>query len=231
MVDNIDALTYIKRFHSSPKILELSELSNIEMQSLPDSWIDILSKGEDKRLDQALKYWGKFEYEFPKLIERLSTGLLSVNLIHHMHGFCLMYGILDNSRGRVFYYEARNPKEKEIKRSIHAEWSRLPIVFREFYEFHDGWYCLASDSMGPSPSKNIGYLTDGLISPSEIRQCDLLDESRCLKLFSNGAGANLCADFSKKDISYLLWAHDDDPMLNVDLWLIMDQWTFNGLDY
>lgn len=56
MVDNIDALTYIKRFHSSPKILELSELSNIEMQSLPDSWIDILSKGEDKRLDQALKY-------------------------------------------------------------------------------------------------------------------------------------------------------------------------------
>ncbi|KZM41411.1 hypothetical protein OA92_13420 [Marinomonas sp. SBI22] len=231
MVDNSDALTYLKRFRPSAKVLGLCDLSDTELKSLPDSWVDILSKDGDKRLDQALIYWNKFEKEFALMIELLKANLVSIHLINTKNGFCLMYGVLTFVENKVDFYETRNPKRKINNDSIAAEWSRLPLAFRQFYEFHDGWYDLASGSMGLSNRESMNFMNTYIIGETEVRGYSLAELSKFLTIFSNGAGGYLCADFSKEEVSYLLWWHDDEPNLNVKLWPIVDSWTFKGLDY
>ena len=110
------------------------------------------------------------------------------------------------------------------------KWALLPDSLKRFYEFHDGWYFLASNSMGLSAAE------DMFIFAEEFKEilCDIddhsLDLNNILTLFSNGMGGYLCADLSKKENSYLLWWHDEEPDLNVNLWGVVDAWTLISIE-
>jgi len=197
---------------------------------LPESWLGILSNDKDKRLSVALTYWKDFEVEFEQVVEYLENNLVSVDLIHHGFGYCLLYGVRASNSARILYYEGRNPKSKTINPMVLSVWDRLPEKLKSFYELHNGWFYLASGSMGLSPVEDFFFLDEedwGVLE--EISECPVnLEET--LALYTNGMGGYVCIEFEESGLNSLLWWSSKPPKLGLDFWAIVDSWTVMGFE-
>lgn len=226
-----ELLGYLKEYVADPRILSLDQLSKNEKNILPSSWIDILSSSNNERINKAINYWIKFEVEFEQVVEYLKDNLVSIDLIHHGFGYCLLYGVRSADKKRVLYYEGRNPKSKSIDPVVDSVWKNLPNKLKEFYDdFHNGWYYLASGSMGLSPVEDFFFLDEedwGILD--EIGQSPInLEET--LAVFTSGAGGYVCFEISNNSLSSLIWWNKQPPKLNVDFWAIVDSWTVMGFE-
>jgi hypothetical protein len=226
-----DLLEYLRKYVADPKLLTLDQLSDYDKENLPNSWMEILSVDGDNRISRVLAYWSDFKKEFEQVVEYLETNLVSVDLIHHSFGYCLLYGVKSANGSRVLYYEGRNPKAKTIGPMVMNVWDFLPEKLRDFYnEFHNGWYYLASGSMGLSPVEDFFFLDEedwGIID--EIGE-SVVNLEKTLAVYTNGMGGYVCLEFKNGEINCLLWWNSKPPKLNLDFWAIVDSWTAMGFE-
>ena len=226
-----DIIGYLKDYVADPKLLTLDELTGSEKQILPDSWLEILSHDPEKMPSAALTYWKDFDVEFEQVVEYLEKNLVSVDLIHHGFGYCMLYGVVQASdRTRILYYEGRNPKSKTISPMVLSVWDRLPEKLRSFYEFNNGWYYLASGSMGLSPVEDFFILDEeewGILE--ELDECPV-NLKETLALYTNGMGRYVCIEFEEHRQNSLLWSSNGPPKLDLDFWAVVDSWTVMGFE-
>jgi len=223
-------LEYLKSYVSDPKIISLDQLSEEERKKIPESWVEILSLKGDDRVKKALHYWGDFKKEFEQVIEYLQHNVVSIDLLHHGFGYCLLYGVKAANSDRVLYYEARNPKAKNLNPVIADIWDRLPTQLIRFYEFHNGWYYLASGSMGLSPVEDFFFLDEedwGILDEIGIPSIDL---KQTLAIFTNGMGGYVCLELRDENISCLLWWSNKPPKVELEFWSLVDSWTAMGFE-
>ena len=224
-------LDYLKDYVANPRVLSLEQLSEDEKSNLPSSWIDILSYENNERINKALEYWGKFEAEFEQVVEYLGDNITDIYLVHHGFGYCLLYGITSADKKRTLYYEGRNPKSKKISPVIDSVWDSLPDTLKDFYDnFHNGWYYLASGSMGLSPVEDFFFLDEeewGILEEIDKPPVDL---EGTLAVFTNGMGGYVCLEIIENNTSSLLWWSDKPPKLGLDFWPIVDSWTVMGFE-
>lgn len=225
-------LDYLKDYVANPRVLSLGQLSEGERNSLPSSWLDILSYENNERINKALDYWMKFEVEFEQVVEYIRDNIVSIHLVHHGFGYCLIYGITSADKKRTLYYEGRNPKAKTISPVVASVWNSLPDNLKNFYnDFHNGWYYLASGSMGLSPVEDFFFLDEeewGILDEIGKPPIDL---EGTLAVFANGMGGYVCLEIIKNNnTSSLLWWSNKPPKLGLDFWSIVDSWTVMGFE-
>lgn len=154
--------------------------------------------------------------------KNLVTGKMSVQLLYE----------LEKPDGRTMYYAGGNPLQKSMAASVQNAWGKLPTDFRRFYDsLHNGWYYLASNSMGPSPTEDFFILDDlewGILEDLGDPGCDLKD---LLAVYTNGMGGYVALSIEQKGAyGDVLWWKDKPPRLNIDAWAVMDAWTEIGLN-
>ncbi len=206
------------------------------MAELPEWWRKALLANSDDRIHHTLQVWKGNQPQLPSLFEFLSTHLRSVNLLTDKNlvsdnmSVRLLYEL--EKDGRTMYYAGGNPVQKSMAASVRDAWGKLPADFRRFYDsLHNGWYYLASNSMGPSPTEDFFILDDlewGIIEDIGDPGCDLKD---LLAVYTNGMGGYVALSIERKGAyGDVLWWKDKAPRLNIDAWAVMDAWTEIGLN-
>ena len=223
-------IAFIEKYLEAPNIIEIKDLSSEDKELLVESWISILSKPPEERPNKALSYWTKFNSELEQTIEYLESNLVSVDLIRHSAGLSLVYGIQANDASGIYYYEGRNPKTKTVSGKLAGVWPKIPDLLREFYDLHNGWFYLASESMGLSPCENIGFLSDdewGILDDIGEQPINM---DKTISVWSNGMGAYICLEFTNNgSLQCLIWDAKGPPKYNLEFWPVVDSWTVMGL--
>ncbi|WP_157359857.1 hypothetical protein [Caldimonas brevitalea] len=227
----LNLMEYLRQYLVDPEIVRFGELSTAESSKLPPEWCELLSVEGEDRVSTTLQCWMRFEEQFPEIIRKMSERLDSVQLLRHKGGYLLLYSI--RSPSRLLYYASSNPRDRSLSPQLETLWRDLPSAVKEFYDFADGWYYLASRSLGLSPSKDIFILSDeswGILDEIEPPPVNL---ARTVALFTNGSFGYACVELSEdKDpnSSGLIWWSDKAPKLNLDFWGVVDAWTSIGMD-
>jgi hypothetical protein len=230
-MNNIALLDYLKDYVREPQIIVFEKLSDSEKNKLPPAWIDILSYKGNERVNKTLMYWADFSTELQLVLEYMKTNIISINLIHHSAGYSLLYEITSVDKKRTLLYEGRNPKSKTLSPKIAPIWTVLPENIKTFYnELHNGWFYLASESMGLSPVENFFFLEEEeweILNNFEHMQVNM---EKTIAVFTNGMGAYICLEKKKNTLHTLLWWNDEPPTLNLDFWPVVDSWIMMGLE-
>jgi len=230
-MDQQAALEYLNDYVNDPKIVALADVSAADRALLPQSWQHILSVEGPERLQRTIAAWGDFQAEFAQTIEFLKAYLAGVELIHHDGAYSLLYGLPKPSSGKMRYYEARNPKLKKLKPEVEAAWPKFPEGLRRFYEqFHNGWYHLSSEAMGPLPAERIFPLSSMSWGILETIGPQPIDLKSTYAIFFNGSDTYLSIELKADNVHTLLWSTQEAPTYNLDFWPVLDSWTLIGLD-
>jgi hypothetical protein len=159
----------------------------------------------------------------------MTAHLRSVTLLTDKSSTRLLYELEQD--GRVMYYSGGNPSGKSMSPAVQDAWVKLPADFRTFYDtLHNGWYYLASNSMGPAPTEDMFLLDEqewGILDDIGDPGCDLKD---LLAVYSNGMGDYVALSVDRREYGDVLWFHDKPPQLNIDAWAVIDSWTEIGLN-
>ncbi len=225
---NDAAIDYVRKYLSGAEFVSLTDLSDREKGTLPKHWIDVLSKRGAERLKETLASWFRFRDVLPGLVDKLGAELQSVELLRHKGTLSLVYEV--NYNGKEIFYQSGNPITEKRSNTIERLWPLLPQRVRDFYEFADGWYYLASHSMGLSAFADVFCLADeewGILDDIGPQPVNL---EKTLALFTNGQFGYVCIDLGKANASGLVWWSDRAPKLDQDFWAVVDAWTVIGLE-
>jgi hypothetical protein len=224
-----DALRYVSEYVAEPRILASLEAGDPLMKELPAWWQRVLLATGAERIRKTVEAWDRHGAPMARVVGFLAKHLVSVNLLIDKTSVRLLYELRKD--GQTMYYAGGNPQRKKMSDAVRSVWDKLPAELREFYDsLHDGWYYLASQSMGPLPSDCFFILDDmewGILDDIGDPGCDLKD---LLAVYGNGMGAYVALSVEGKGAyGDVLWMKDQAPMLNVDAWAVMDAWTEIGL--
>jgi hypothetical protein len=200
------------------------------MAEVPEWWRRVLLAEGDERIRETLRAWEEYQAQLPAVFGFLSSHLRSVNLLTDKTSVRLLYELQKD--GRTMYYAGGNPASKPMSAAVRDAWDKLPADFRRFYDsLHNGWYYLASNSLGPSPTEDFFILDDlewGILEDIGDPGCDLKD---LLAVYTNGMGAYVALSIERRGAyGDVLWWKDKPPRLNIDAWAVMDAWTEIGLN-
>lgn len=147
--------------------------------------------------------------------------------------YSILYSI-KNQRGKVVYYEGRNPKENFNNDQLEEDWPNIPLKIREFYKnVHNGFYYYPSKSMGLDPLEEVTYLDEyewGILE--DIGEENLkIDLSSSYGFFSNGMGTYVVIDYKNCDHgNAALWSSKVEPEYNLKFWDVVDEWMVIGFE-
>ena len=225
-----EKLLYLNKYFNNPEILTLDELNTDEKSNLADAWVEIISAKEVNRPKVALSYWVEFKDELDQTVKYLEKNLSSIDLIRYNSQLSLMYGVISDDGSEIIYHEGRNPKSKSLDNNLRDLWELLPASLQKFYELHNGWFHMASESMGLSPCENVSLLADdewGILD--EIGE-QPIDMERTLSLFSNGMGDYVCIELAGEKPNCLIWDAKGPAKFGLDFWPVVDSWTVMGFE-
>lgn len=223
-------LEYLRQYLSNPYFVSLGQLDRAGIAALPAHWQSALALSGQARVRAVLEQWGRFEAELPEVGAQLKSSLKSVDLLAHDGGSSLIYDIVGN--GRSMLYASDNPTVRAPRPTVARLWSALPPSVRAFYEFADGWFFLASRSLGPAAAVDMFLLDEeewGILD--DLPERPQLDLGRAIALFTNGAFGYVCADTSRADVESagVVWWSDKAPRIGQHLWGVIDAWTALGM--
>lgn len=224
-----NALSYVRDYLPDATIVDVGAAGTGTV-ALPPAWTDMLSIQGAARVQQALAMWARFEADLPELVMKLRDRLVSVDLLRYgSDQHSLLYGV--QGKNRTLYYEAKNPLQRRLRANVQAMWGRLPASVRDFYALQDGWFYLASHSMGPSPAAEAFVLSDEDWDILERIEPPPVDRNQSIALFTNGMSGYVCIDVSKPEQQAgLLWWSNKAPKVSLDFWAVVDAWASLGLD-
>lgn len=220
-----DAIEYLQDYVDDPRLLTADSVDESLLTSLPEWWRNLLTVDGPARVRRVIERWEEQRIHLPAVVDFLEAHLRKVELLSDKFTTRLLYEL--EKDGDTMYYCGGNPLQKSMKSSVQAIWSRLPQDFTRFYDsFHNGWYYLASNSMGPSPVEDFFLLDElewGLLDNTGDPGCNLHD---LLAIYTNGMGAYVAISVEEK--GDVLWWNDKPPTLNINAWAVIDEWTTIG---
>jgi hypothetical protein len=227
---NERTLQYLRQYLRNPNVVSLGQLDRAGISALPAHWQSALALSGEARVRAVLEQWGRFDGELPEVVARLKSSLESIELILHDGGACLIYDIAAN--GRSMIYASDNPAARAPRPTVARLWSALPPSVRAFYEFADGWFYLASRSLGPAAAVDMFVLDEeqwGILD--DLPERPQVDLARAVALFTNGAFGYVCADTSRAGVEHtgVVWWSDKAPRTGQHLWGVVDAWTALGM--
>jgi len=95
---------------------------------------------------------------------------------------------------------------------------------------HNGWYYLASGSLGLSPVEDFFFLDEedwGVLD--ELGELPI-DLKKSLAVFANGMGGYVCLEVNEKCKNSMIWWNDKAPRVGIDFWPVIDSWTAMGFE-
>jgi hypothetical protein len=229
-------LSYLNKYLAEPKVMPSLPATDALLAELPEWWREVLLARGGDRVRQTLRAWEGYQEQLPTVFDFLSRHLRSVSLLTDRTlvagttSIRLLYEL--EKQGRTMYYAGGHPLRKSMSPAVQAAWPKLPADFRRFYDsLHNGWYYLASTSLGPSPTEDFFVLDDlewGILEEIGDPGCNLKD---LLAVYTNGMGAYVALTIERKGAyGDVLWWKDQRPELNIDAWAVMDAWTEIGLN-
>ena len=223
---NDDLLNYLQRYVRDPRIITGDDLS----ENLPSLWQTVLGQHQTERVATMLKQWREFNSEFQQVLAYLEKHLEAIEIVQSSRGLCMIYAVRSQN-GNLMYYEGRPPVEKNTNVEIEALWQQTDSRLQKFYTtLHNGWQYFASESLGLSPLEKCFVLSQlewGILEQLETVPVDL---DKSLAIFSNGMGDYICQEFNQGAVHTFLWFHDQAPKINLDLWPLVDTWTYIGFE-
>ena len=223
---NDDLLNYLKRYVRDPKIVTIDD----QVSGLPAAWKNLLGLEQTERIKAVLQQWQGFKIEFQQVLAYLEKKLEAIEIIQSSRGLCMIYAVRSQS-DNIMYYEGRPPLEKNTNTEIEELWQQLNPRLNAFYrELHNGWQYFANESLGLSPVEKCFALSKhdwGILEQLDTVPIDL---KQSLAIFSNGMGDYICQTFENNKEHTFLWFHDQEPKYNLDLWPLVDTWTFIGFE-
>jgi hypothetical protein len=226
-------LSYLSKYLAEPRVLSTLRADDPLMAELPGWWQALLAGGSD-RVRQTLQAWEGHRSQLPQVFDFLAAHLRDVrlltdkNLVAATTSVRLLYEL--ERSDRTLYYAGGNPIQKTMTASVREAWDKLPTDFKRFYDvLHNGWYYLASNSMGPSPVEDFFVLDDlewGILEDIDDPGFDLKD---LLAVYTNGMGAYVALSVDRRAYGDVLWWKDKPPRMNIDALAIIDAWTQIGL--
>lgn len=217
------------------KILSIGDIDDIEEGVIPDEWKSVFREVEKtNRIKKMLQIWKEHvSREMSNTISFLNEFLIDVEIMNIGNRYSILYSI-KNSRGKVLYYEGRNPKDGSKNKEIERNWERIPVKIREFYEnVHDGFYYYPSRSMGLSSLENVIYLNDyewGIIDDIGEQNVEV-DLEYSYGFFSNGMGMYVVIDTKNcENDNATLWSSKEEPDYNLKFWDVVDEWIVIGFE-
>ncbi|NIA00224.1 SMI1/KNR4 family protein [Massilia sp. CCM 8734] len=224
-----ELLHYLEKYCASPSIVALSD-SGSGMEALPAEWIDLLSLEGKERISYVIALWERFGEGLSEVTDKLKSSLVSVDLLKEGDTYSLLYGV--SAAERILYYQAKNPICRKFNSKICSLWPRVPQSIRDFYAVHDGWFYLASHSMGLLPAEELFVLSDedwGILDEIGLAPVNL---DKTIAFFTNGMSGYVCLDVSppKEECAAMIWWSNKLPKMNLKFWDIIDSWTAIGLN-
>lgn len=229
-----DSLSYLSKYLTDPRVISTPLVDDSLLKELPEWWGGVLRASGSDRIRLTLQTWEDHRAQLPTVFDYLSKHLRGVSLLtdkHPVTGDLSIRLLYEIDRGdRMLYYAGGNPMQKSMPTAVLGVWDKLPSDFRRFYDsFHNGWYYLASVTMGPSPTEEFFFLDDfewGILDDIGDPGCDLKD---LLAVYSNGMGDHVTLSVEKRAYGDVLWWKAKPPKLNIDAWAVIDAWTEIGL--
>ncbi|MHA6533125.1 SMI1/KNR4 family protein [Paenibacillus sp. BAC0078] len=231
-----EKLMYLKEYSNSLRIVPQDEINNINIEAIPITWREIFSETNIKRrIELILDLWSKYVgSELRNTISYLHDYLDNIELIEVDNVFSILYTV-KNSKGKIMYYEGRNPKETTKNEELEEAWGHIPTSVRSFYgNVHNGFFYFASESMGLVPLESVTYLGDEDLEWSVI---DELEEPVQINLetsfgfFSNGMGSYVAIDYTNcNNNNSTFWSSKMKPKYNINFWSYVDEWIVIGFE-
>ena len=191
----VDAIGYLQKYMDHPEILPLNCVDPEELALLPGWWREALELAGAERVARVLREWERVESFLPGVVEVLKRNLRGVALLRNrtssVRGWKssvrLLYKVMVGDD--TAYYAGGNPLQKGMGDAVKARWGLIPTAIRNFYDtFHNGWYYVASESMGLAPTENLFFLDElewGILEEIDDPGCKLDD---LLAVYTNGMG-------------------------------------------
>lgn len=223
-----ETLQYLSKYLSEPELHREVRTGDPLLAGVPEWWRDVLLAPAADRVERTLRAWQAHRPQLASVFEFLAAHLRSVVLLTDKTSTRLLYEL--EQGGHVMYYAGGNPLKKSMSPSVRSVWDQLPADFRSFYDsLHNGWYYLASHSMGPSPTEDFFILDDlewGILDDIGDPGCDLKD---LLAVYTNGMGGYVALSVGKREYGDVLWWKNKPPRLEINAWAVIDSWTEIGL--
>jgi hypothetical protein len=229
-------LNYLKKYSKNIHIVPLDEIDNIRVDLIPNTWRELFKAKDSKiRINILLDIWRKYVgNDLRSTISYLTEHLEDIEIIANNNCYSILYTI-KNSKGKLLYYEGRNPQDKFEHEELEESWDKIPVSIRNFYEnVHNGFYYYASESMGLVPLKSVTYLGDEDLDWSivdELEEPIQINLETSFGFFSNGMGSYIAIDYtncSNDNATY--WSAKKQPRYNVNFWSYVDEWIVIGFE-
>lgn len=232
----MEKLNYLRKYNKNINILNISEVSEIEVGVIPNEWFEIFKENDiKKRIELVLGIWKKYvAFELRNTISYLNKYLENVEMMYDGKLYSILYTI-KNSKGDYAFYEGRNPKDKFDNIELKKVWEKIPDLIRSFYEnVHNGFYYFASESMGLVPFESVTYIGDEDLEWSIIDELEeplKIDLDSSFGFFTNGMGSYIVVDYSNSDGgNATFWSSDSKPIYGIKFWSYVDEWTVIGFE-
>ena len=231
-----DKLNYLRKYNQDICLLTHKDINSIEANQLPDIWYDIFKEQDSiLRIKKILDIWKvNIGSELRNTISYLDEYLIDIELMESNGLFSVLYTI-KNSKGRLLYYEGRNPQERFENNELNKVWDKIPNSIQKFYEeVHNGFYYYASESMGLVPIKSVTFLGDedlewGIID--ELEEPIGIDLESSFGFFSNGMGTYVVIDYENcNNSNATFWSAKRQPKYNINFWNYVDEWIVIGFE-
>lgn len=234
-----DKLNFLNKYTLSEELsvslIESNDIDYIQKDLIPDEWREIFKeKNKSSKISRVLNIWKRYvSNEMSNTIAFLKECLIDVELMAIGDRYSILYSV-KNARGKILYYEGRNPKEYFNNEQLEEDWSKIPDKIRSFYEnVHSGFYYYPSKSMGLESLENITYLDDyewDIVD--EIGEHNLkIDFASSYGFFSNGMGTYVVVDYKNSlGDNATLWSSKEEPEYNLNFWDVVDEWMVIGFE-
>jgi hypothetical protein len=236
---NQEKIDFLNKYTLSRKltvrILNVDEINDIEEGIIPNAWKSAFKEVErENKIRKVLALWKTYvSKELSNTISFLNEFLIDVEIMNIGSRYSILYSV-KNSKGKILYYEGRNPKDTSNNKQLEKDWSNIPTKIREFYKnIHNGFYYYPSKSMGLSSFENVVFLDEyewGIID--DIGEDNLkIDLASSYGFFSNGIGTYVVIDYKNcNDDNATLWSSKEEPDYNLKFWDVVDEWIVIGFE-
>ncbi|WP_026677440.1 SMI1/KNR4 family protein [Fictibacillus gelatini] len=229
----VDKLTFLNQYRKNVKLIPQEELVNLEIDTIPTYWIDVLKeKDQTKKLKQVVELWKSISGdELRNTISYLSENLRDVELIIDNGNFAILYSV--KVEDGIDYFEGGIPTKNINHPDLNKNWGKIPSSIRNFYEnLHNGFYYFPSRAMGLVALENVTYFDNdewGIIE--DLEEPLGINLSSTFGFFNSGMGGYIAIDFNNcENDNATLWFVDDQPQYNVNFWDMVDEWIVIGFE-
>ncbi|MGI4788188.1 MAG: hypothetical protein ACRYFS_04990 [Janthinobacterium lividum] len=231
-----DMLAKVQKFERNAVLVTSADEVQDEMH-VPEAWIEMLRR-QSAGTKSWVEPWKPFQDLLPEVYDFLQHKVRGVCLLlKDQQPPCLLYVY---SRGeKNYFFRGWPPLGDQMPQGKEKIWACLLPGLQQFYrELHNGWTHLSSNSMGPLPVNDIGYLSDQdwELEPDEEARLPFR-LSDVLTVFANGGGDLLGLDLthgvSASESHALAWWHEEPlaPDLNMNFWGLMGGWIGGQLEH